>query len=483
MCGIIGILNSEHALDDLYQGLVALQHRGQDAFGVQLESENKLIIQKHIGLVRRLENHAGLLAQSFNSCIGHVRYPTAGDKGEDEAQPFYVNSPVGVAIAHNGNLVNVPELKRQLATMSSRDLRTTSDSEVMLNLFAEQLHPELLRSDPAAAIEGSCRSLIEQCQGAYSVLFHIRGMGLVALRDPYGIRPMVWGSKQQENGVAYMIASESCALQACGFQFQDDVRPGTAMFFARGHEPQCIELDRGKPLLPCLFEYLYFARPDSTLNGINVQLGRESIGRALGQRIRELGLESQIDVVIPVPDSANEIALSVADTIGKPMNFGFIKNRYVGRTFIMPDQASREATLRSKLLCNVPTFEKKRVLIVDDSIVRGTTSRYIVKQAREAGASQVMFASGAPRIEHPNFYGISLSSREELVAAGKTDEELAEFLGVDFVVFPVLFDVAGYLGLLNPDVDGFEDSVFSGRYVAGEPSADYQQELDRYSGN
>ncbi|MDO4429887.1 MAG: amidophosphoribosyltransferase [Lonepinella koalarum] len=477
MCGIVGIVSQSPVNQSIYDALTLLQHRGQDAAGiVTVDSENRFRLRKANGLVSDVFQQVHMLRLEGNAGIGHVRYPTAGCSSVSEAQPFYVNSPYGISLVHNGNLTNVDELKEKLFRLARRHVNTTSDSEVLLNILA--YYVDNLQSDHLSSedIFYAVKKTNKDVRGAYACVAMIIGHGMVAFRDPNGIRPLVLGKREENGKTEYMFASESIALDVVGFEFVRDVAPGEAIyvtFDGKFYSEQCAENPK---LSPCIFEYVYFARPDSTIDGVSVYAARVHMGERLGQKIaREWNIDD-IDVVIPVPETSNDIALRIAHVLGKPYRQGFVKNRYVGRTFIMPGQTQRVSAVRRKLNTISSEFKGKNVLLVDDSIVRGTTSEQIVDMARAAGAKKIYFASAAPEIRYPNVYGIDMPTKHELIAYGRDVEEVAKLIGVDRLIFQDLSALEESVQQENPHILEFDASVFTGEYVTGDVTPEY---LDR----
>ncbi|MEJ5211165.1 MAG: amidophosphoribosyltransferase [Burkholderiales bacterium] len=480
MCGIIGVVSHSPVNQLLYDGLQLLQHRGQDAAGIVTSQGRTFHMHKGSGLARdvfRTRNMRDLLG---NMGIAHVRYPTAGSASSSaEAQPFYVNSPFGVVLGHNGNLTNTDALRQELFRQDLRHVNTNSDSEVLLNVLAHELqesttHHRLDVANIFQAVAGVHR----RCRGAYAVVAMIAGYGMLAFRDPYGIRPLVVGRLDTEQGPEYMVASESVALDALGFTLLRDVEPGEAIFVdeeGNFYSQQCAE----KPLLsPCIFEYVYFARPDSVMNGISVYGSRLRMGERLADKIRREFSHLDIDVVIPIPDTSRPSALQLANELGILYREGFIKNRYIGRTFIMPGQAVRKKSVRQKLNAMAVEFKGKNVLLVDDSIVRGTTSRQIVQMAREVGARKVYFASAAPPVRFPNVYGIDMPTRAELLATGRTDEEIRREIGADALIYQDLDALVAAVREGNPAIPRFDTSCFDGDYITGDVTEEYLARLE-----
>jgi amidophosphoribosyltransferase len=464
MCGILGIVGTTDVAAALYDGLTVLQHRGQDAAGIATANGTQLRVVKGNGLVRDAFKPSDMVLLQGRVGIGHCRYPTAGSEGSDEAQPFYVNSPFGIALAHNGNLINTDTLRREVFEQDRRNVNTESDSEVLLNVFAHELDKQRVLTPDAAfrAVE----SVIRRAKGGYAVITVVLGLGLVAFRDPHGIRPLVLGRRQADGGTEYAIASESVALDVLGFERVRDIAPGEAVVITpRGelHSRQCAEGE----LRPCIFEFVYFARPDSMMDEISVHKARMRMGVTLGEKILRLRPDHDIDVVIPIPDTSRDAALEIANTLGVKYREGFIKNRYVGRTFIMPGQGERVKSVRRKLNPIPLEFRNRVVLLVDDSIVRGTTSQQIVQMARDAGAKKVYLASAAPPVRFPNVYGIDMPSPEELVAHGRSEDEVQTLLGCDWLIYQDLSDLEA--AVAGPKFPGrkFDSSCFNGEYVTG----------------
>ena len=479
MCGIVGIVGTEAVNTQIYDALTILQHRGQDAAGIATSIEQRVCLRKGNGLVRDVFSPRDMRDLQGSLGIGHVRYPTAGTPSFHEAQPMYVNSPWGIALAHNGNLTNAEHLKQELLRVQRRHLNTDSDSEILLNVFAhelsEQAFEDLDEHHVFAAIEGVNR----RCEGAFSVVALVPNFGLVAFRDRNGIRPLVLGQRQTSSGIEYMVASESVALDVLGFGLIGDVKPGEAIVVREGgtklSRKVCADVCVSHP---CIFEYVYFARPDSIMEGISVYKARLRMGDFLARKILHERPEHGIDVVIPVPDTSRTAAIQVAYHLGVKLREGFIKNRYIGRTFIMPGQANRKRSVRQKLNPISLEFQNKTVLIVDDSIVRGTTSKEIIRMAREAGARTVYFASAAPPIRFPNVYGIDMPAASELIAYGRSEVEVGEEIEADWLIYQSLEDLvlAGKDG--NPGIEVYEDSVFTGKYIEGHLGEEYLRELE-----
>ncbi len=474
MCGIVGILGKTPVNQAIYDALTVLQHRGQDAAGIVTIDENCFRLRKANGLVKDVFQLKHMQRLQGNVGIGHVRYPTAGSSSASEAQPFYVNSPYGVTLAHNGNITNATSLRDSLFLQDRRHLNTVSDSEVLLNILAHQLDKltsyPLLPADIFAAVS----ALHGQVCGAYSVVSMIIGHGLLAFRDPKGIRPLCIGKRLSKKGeTEYMLASESVALNICGFEFERDLAPGEAVYITLDgtfYNQQCAT---NHQLSPCIFEFVYFARPDSYIDGVSVYSARVNMGKKLGEKIKSQWPLSLIDVVIPIPETSCDSALEIAQILQKPYRQGFVKNRYVGRTFIMPGQEERLQSVRRKLNAIRSEFKGKSVLLVDDSIVRGTTSKQIIEMAREAGAKAVYMASAAPEIRHPNVYGIDMPSANELIAYGRDVDAIAKIIGADGLIFQDLDDLKAAIKQENNQLDNFECSVFDGHYITEDISASY----------
>ena len=479
MCGIVGIVSSDTVNQSIYDALTVLQHRGQDAAGIMTCEGNRLYLRKDNGLVRDVFHTRHMLRLHGTMGIGHVRYPTAGCESSAEAQPFYVNSPYGITLAHNGNLVNAEELKQALFREDLRHINTDSDSEVLLNVFAHELQRrgklEINADDVFAAVAGVHR----RCRGAYAAVAMITGFGIVAFRDPYGVRPLVYGKRETTRGTEHMVASESVALDPLGFDLVDDVRPGEAVLMSMDGglvRRQCAD---NPHYAPCIFEHVYLARPDSIIDNISVYKARLRMGESLADKIRRERPQHDIDVVIPIPDTSRTAALQLAYNLGVKYREGFIKNRYIGRTFIMPGQQQRKKSVRQKLNAIDLEFRDKNVMLVDDSVVRGTTSQQIIQMARDAGAKNVYFASAAPPVRYPNVYGIDMPTKDELIANGRTVEEIAAAIGADWLVFQDLDDLVDAVRKGNPAIKSFDCSVFTGEYVTGDVSVDYLDYLEQ----
>jgi amidophosphoribosyltransferase len=478
VCGIVGIVSSRPVNQAIYDALIVLQHRGQDAAGIMTDDNGTLCMHKDNGLVQDVFQRKHMLRLSGSMGIGHVRYPTAGVSSAAEAQPFYVNSPYGICLAHNGNLTNTRELQALVKEQDKRHLNTSSDTEALLNVFAHELqvqNPAVLTAD---AIFEAISKVHQRCRGGYAIVAMIVGHGIVAFRDPHGIRPIVLGQRSNDGFAEYMVASESVALDALGFAFVRDILPGEAVFIQQNgklHSKQC------GPILgytPCIFEYVYFARPDSIIDKISVYKSRIRMGETLAEKILRERPDHDIDVVIPIPDSSRTSALSVAQSLGLKYREGFIKNRYIGRTFIMPGQDMRKKSVKRKLNAIDLEFRDKVVLLIDDSIVRGTTSQQIVEMAREAGARKVYFASASPPVRYPNVYGIDMPAASELIACDRTEAEVGDFIGADWLVYQDLQDLIRSVRYDNGDIKDFDTSCFSGEYVTGDVTPEYLRQTE-----
>lgn len=479
MCGIAGIVSNSPVAQELFDALTVLQHRGQDAAGMITVDDSMFHLRKANGLVRDVFRNRHMQRLTGNLGIAHVRYPTAGSSSSAEAQPFYVNSPYGIALAHNGNLTNAIELQKEVLHLAKRHINTTSDSELLLNILAHELQQaEDLRLQPEDIFK-AVSSVHRKVKGAYAVVAAIIGNGMLAFRDPHGIRPLVLGKRTTENGDEYMVASESVALDSVEFQFIRDVAPGEAIYITDDGKlftQQCAE----NPVhVPCIFEFVYFARPDSFIDGISVYASRVNMGKKLGQKIAQQWAELDIDVVIPIPETSIDIALQIAQELDLPYRQGYVKNRYIGRTFIMPGQNQRRKSVRRKLNAIKSEFKGKNVLLVDDSIVRGTTSEQIIEMAREAGAKKVYFASAAPEIRFPNVYGIDMPSATELIAYGREVDDICESIKADGLIYQDIEDLRQAVSAENTAINRFEMSVFNGDYITGDVTQQYLESLDQ----
>ncbi len=479
MCGIVGIVGQEPVNQRIYDALTMLQHRGQDAAGIVTYNDGHLALRKSNGLVSDVFATRHMRRLVGNSGIGHVRYPTAGSSSSAEAQPIYVNSPYGIILAHNGNLTNADTLMEELFQSDRRHINTSSDSEVLLNVFAHELqqckHHHLQPKD----IFNAVAAVHHRCRGAYAAVAMINNHGMVCFRDPYGIRPAIIGKRETETGTEYMVASESIALDNLEFEILRDIAPGEAIYIdfeGKFHSQQCAE---SSEYSPCIFEHVYFARPDSVIDQISVYKARLRMGEKLAERILKEWPDHDIDVIIPIPDSSLTSTVAMAYILNKKMRHGFVKNRYIGRTFIMPGQQLRRKSVRQKLNAISLEFSGKNVLLVDDSIVRGTTSEQIIQMARDAGAKKVYFASAAPPVRYPNVYGIDMPSATELIAHGRDVAEVGKKIGADWLIFQELDDLEEACREGNPDIHKFDTSVFNGHYVTGDIDQAYLDRLER----
>ncbi|MFO1250864.1 MAG: amidophosphoribosyltransferase [Inhella sp.] len=471
MCGIVGAISQQPVNQLLYDSLLLLQHRGQDAAGIVTMQGTKCFMHKAKGMVRDVFRTRNMRALPGQIGLGQVRYPTAGNAhSEEEAQPFYVNAPFGLVLVHNGNLTNAAALRQELFDLDRRHINTESDTEVLINVVAHELE-KAARDLPVTpeAVFKAVTAVHRRLRGSYAVIALIAGHGLLAFRDPYGIRPLCFGQGQTGE---WMVASESVVLEGTGFKLERDVAPGEALFIdAKGslHTQQCADAPK---LNPCMFEFVYLARPDSVMDGISVYQARLNMGETLAQRVISTIPPTEIDVVIPIPESSRPSAMQLAHRIGRPYREGFVKNRYVGRTFIMPGQGVRKKSVRQKLNAIGQEFKGRRVLLVDDSIVRGTTSKEIVQMARDAGATKVYMASAAPPVKFPNVYGIDMPTSKELIAHGRTLEEIRAYIGADALIYQDVDAMKRVVAALRPGLDGFEASCFDGYYITGDIGAE-----------
>jgi amidophosphoribosyltransferase len=476
MCGIVGIVGKSNVNQALYDALTVLQHRGQDAAGIVTSHEGRLFLRKDNGLVRDVFQQRHMQRLVGHMGIGHVRYPTAGSSSSAEAQPFYVNSPYGITLAHNGNLTNVEQLAKEIYESDLRHVNTNSDSEVLLNVFAHELAQRGKLQPTEEDVFAAVTDVHERCLGGYAVVAMITGYGIVGFRDPNGIRPIVFGQRHTDEGVEYMIASESVSLDVLGFTLIRDLAPGEAVYITEEGKLFTRQCAANPKYAPCIFEHVYLARPDSIMDGISVYKARLRMGEKLADKILRERPQHDIDVVIPIPDTSRTAALELANHLGVKFREGFVKNRYIGRTFIMPGQAARKKSVRQKLNAIELEFRGKNVMLVDDSIVRGTTSREIVQMARDSGAKRVIFASAAPPVKFPNVYGIDMPTRNELIAHGRTEEEVCREITADALVYQDVAALKRSISDVNPLLKTFEASCFDGIYVTGDISRDY---LDR----
>jgi len=479
MCGIIGIVAKKNVNQDLYDGLTVLQHRGQDAAGIVTYDNSRLYLRKGNGLVKDVFSTNDMMRLQGRMGIGHVRYPTAGSSSSAEAQPLYVNSPYGIALAHNGNLTNAVALKQEIFKQDLRHLNTNSDSEVLLNVFAHELESShKLRIDEEDVFK-AISAVHKRCRGAYASVAMITGYGIVGFRDPNGIRPVVYGKRETKDGFEYCIASESVALDVQGFELIDDIKPGEAIIITLGGQVYIQQCAENPKYTPCIFEHVYFARPDSMIDRISVYKARLRMGSKLAEKILKRYPKHDIDVVMPIPDTSRSSALELANALGVRYREGFMKNRYIGRTFIMPGQKQRKSSVKQKLNAMELEFKGRNVLLVDDSIVRGTTSSQIVKMAREAGAKKVYFASASPAVKYPNVYGIDMPSPEEFVAHNRNSEEIAKEIGADWLIYQDLADLIKACQRGNKRITEFDCSVFSGEYVTGDIDQHYLNDINQ----
>ncbi|WP_196138075.1 amidophosphoribosyltransferase [Aliikangiella sp. G2MR2-5] len=478
MCGIVGIIGATPVNQGIYDALTVLQHRGQDAAGIVTEDEGRMFLRKANGLVKDVFHTRHMRRLQGNKGVGHVRYPTAGCSSSAEAQPLYVNSPYGIVLAHNGNLVNQDDLKKELYETDRRHINTSSDSEILLNIFAHELQKTCDQPLSSDLVFSAIETVYRRCQGGYAAVAMINGHGMVAFRDPYGIRPIVFGKREVEGKTEYMFASESVALDALEFELVRDIEPGEAIFIDESgnfHSRHCAEESE---LAPCIFEHVYLARPDSFMDDVSVYRARLRMGEKLADKIMRVWPDHDIDVVIPIPDTSTTSAIELASKLNVKLRHGFVKNRYIGRTFIMPGQQMRKKSVKQKLNAIDLEFRGKNVLLMDDSIVRGTTSQQIVEMAREAGAKKVYFASAAPAVRYPNVYGIDMPSAKELIAHDRTEEEVEKLIGADKLIYQDLEDLIETCREGNPKIKRFDTSVFNGNYITGDVDEAYLKALD-----
>jgi amidophosphoribosyltransferase len=484
MCGIVGIVSTtgKDRAVYIYDALNIIQHRGQDAAGITTAKDGKFFMRKANGLVRNIFRTKHITGLKGSMGIGHVRYPTAGSSSSSEAQPFYVNSPYGIAMAHNGNLTNTAALSKELFATDKRHINTNSDSEVLLNIFASELTKETEHQPQKNICENnifnSIEKLYQRVQGAYANIGMIASFGVFGFRDPLGIRPLILGKRIRSSGkVEYMLASESVALTALGYQIERDVAPGEVVVIKENGELFSKVCAKNPSYNPCIFEFVYFARPDSIIDNISVYKTRLRMGEALAKNIQQ-NWDEHIDVVIPIPDTSRTSALELANVLGVKYREGLIKNRYIARTFIMPGQKQRKKSVKQKLSAIDLEFKDKNVLLVDDSVVRGTTSQQIVSMCRDAGANKVFFASAAPAVRYPNVYGIDMASNKEFIAHNRTTEEICAQIGADKLIYQELDDLIECVKIGNPNITRFDCSCFDGKYVSGDISSEYLQQLE-----
>lgn len=478
MCGIAGIMAHESVNQLLFDSLTVLQHRGQDAAGIMTCEKRRFYLRKSNGLVKDVFRTRHMKNLIGNMGIGHVRYPATGSVSEAESQPFYVNSPYGIALAHNGNLTNSQDLSEEVFRADLRHINTNSDSEVLLNIFAHELSKQGMSLTPDDVFSAISR-VYKRCEGGYAAIAMISGYGLVGFRDPNAIRPIVIGKRESTQGTEYMIASESVALDVVGFDLLRDVQPGEVVYVDMQHQLHTRVCAEKTQLTPCIFEHVYLARPDSIMDGINIYHARMQMGVKLAEKIKRVMPNHDIDVVIPIPDTSRTSALELAQHLGITYREGFIKNRYIGRTFIMPGQTLRKKSVRQKLNAIDMEFKGKNVLLVDDSIVRGTTCNEIIMMAREAGARKVYFASAAPPVRYPNVYGIDMPAAKELIAHNRTEDEICQLIGADWLVYQDLDDLIAACSEVNPTVKRFDCSVFNGEYITGDIDQNYLNNLEK----
>ncbi|TQV87338.1 amidophosphoribosyltransferase [Aliikangiella coralliicola] len=478
MCGIVGIYASSPVNQGLYDALTVLQHRGQDAAGIVTEKEGKMYLRKANGLVKDVFHTRHMRRLQGNIGVGHVRYPTAGCASSAEAQPLYVNSPYGIVLAHNGNLTNQEQLKKELYRTDRRHINTSSDSEILLNVFAHELQKTSQDKLTPEVIFNAIKKVYQRCKGGFAAVALITGHGMVCFRDPNGIRPIVFGKRETGGKTEYMVASESVALDTLEFDLVRDVNPGEAIYIDENgelHTEQCTEAHE---LSPCIFEHVYLARPDSIMDDVSVYRARLRMGEKLADKIMRVWPDHDIDVVIPIPDTSTTSAIELASNLNVKLRHGFVKNRYIGRTFIMPGQQMRKKSVKQKLNAIGLEFKGKNVLLMDDSIVRGTTSQQIVEMAREAGAKKVYFASAAPAVRYPNVYGIDMPSAKELIAHDRTEKEVEQLIGADKLIYQDLEDLVETCREGNPKINRFDTSVFDGQYITGDIDGAYLEALD-----
>ncbi len=481
MCGIIGIVSQEPVNQAIFDGLSVLQHRGQDAAGIMTSDGKRLYSQRDNGLISNVFHSKHMLMLKGNMGIGHVRYPTAGSSSASEAQPFYVNSPYGISMAHNGNLTNDAELQKEMFRQDRRHINTDSDSEILLNIFAQELQKQdVYRISPENVFK-AVSGVHKRCIGAYAITAMITRDGLVGFRDPNGIRPLIYGKRETKNGTSHILASESVSLLTQGYEIVRDIEPGEAIYITLKGEVYTKQCADNPKYNSCIFEYVYFARPDSIIDDVFVHKARMRMGHKLAEKVQREWADHDIDVIIPIPDTSRTSALEMAMTLNVPYREGFVKNRYIARTFIMPGQEKREKSVRQKLVPIGLEFKNKNVMLVDDSIVRGTTSREIVQMVRDSGAKNVYFASASPAIRYPNIYGIDMPAASELIAHNRSDAEVANLIGIDRIIYQDLDDLIASITEGNPKLTHFDCSVFTGEYITGETEDYFKQLRERRS--
>ena len=481
MCGIIGIVSKGPVNQAIFDGLSVLQHRGQDAAGITTSDGKRLYMQRDNGLISNVFHSKHMRMLKGKMGIGHVRYPTAGSSSASEAQPFYVNSPYGISMAHNGNLTNDAALQKEMFRQDRRHINTDSDSEILLNIFAQELQKQdVWRISPDNVFE-AVAGVHRRCLGAYAIVGMITRDGLVGFRDPNGIRPLIYGKRETEQGTSHILASESVSLLTLGYEIVRDIMPGEAIYITLDGEVYTKQCAENPKYNTCIFEYVYFARPDSIIDDVFVHKARMRMGHKLAEKILTEWPDHDIDVVIPIPDTSRTSALEMATTLKVVYREGFVKNRYIARTFIMPGQAKRKKSVRQKLVPLGSEFKNKNVMLVDDSIVRGTTSQEIVQMVRDSGARKVYFASASPAIRYPNIYGIDMPAANELIAHGRSDAEVADVIGVDRIIYQDLDDLVDSISEGNPKLTSFDCSVFTGKYITGETEEYFNQLRERRS--
>lgn len=481
MCGIIGIVSQEPVNQAIFDGLSVLQHRGQDAAGIVTSDGKRLYSQRDNGLISNVFHSRHMLMLQGNMGIGHVRYPTAGSSSASEAQPFYVNSPYGITMAHNGNLTNDAELQKEMFRQDRRHINTDSDSEILLNIFAQELQKQdIYRINPDNVFQ-AVSGVHKRCKGAYAITAMITRDGLVGFRDPNGIRPLIYGKRETKNGTSHILASESVSLLTQGYEIVRDIEPGEAIYITLKGEVYTKQCAENPKYNTCIFEYVYFARPDSIIDDVFVHKARMRMGHKLAHKVQREWADHDIDVIIPIPDTSRTSALEMAMTLGIPYREGFVKNRYIARTFIMPGQEKRKKSVRQKLVPIGSEFKNKNVMLVDDSIVRGTTSQEIVQMVRDSGAKNVYFASASPAIRYPNIYGIDMPAASELIAYNRSDAEVADAIGADRIIYQKLDDLIASITEGNPKLTDFDCSVFTGKYITGETEDYFNQLRERRS--
>lgn len=479
MCGIVAIYSHTPVNQQLYDALISMQHRGQDAAGMLTCAGDRLTLHKSNGLVRDVFHKSDMFNLTGSLGLAHIRYPTAGTSSRAEAQPFYVNSPFGIGLAHNGNLTNSTSLRKEVFRADKRHINTSSDSEVLINILAVELAKINSYHLSSADIFNAVEELYKRCIGGYAAVSLLVGHGIIGFRDPHGIRPLVYGKRETKAGIDYIIASESVALDMLGFELISDVAPGEIIYVDMNGNLHKYQTTLNKEHRPCIFEYVYLSRPDSVFEDVSIYKSRLYMGEKLANKIQREFPDHDIDVVIPIPDTSRTAAITLAYHLGIKCREGLIKNPYIGRTFIMPGQKLRRESVRQKLNAVNEEFKNKNVLLVDDSIVRGTTSKEIIQMARDSGAKKVYIASAAPPVRYPNVYGIDMPSQEELIAHNRTETEIAQYLGADRLFYQDIEDLKAAISIKNPNISDFETSIFDGQYVTGDVNIDYLNDLHR----